>query len=270
MPRGISSSWSARCRTRWPTTASRTRRPSSSSSLSATGVQATRRSGSRCATRRAPTSTPTARSANASQRPLSANRGVVAVLGPTVSTCASLMLPILNRAPAVRSRCSGIGNTYLGLTRDGPGVEDGDPERYRPSGDRSYLRTMPADDVQGAASVLAAREAGAQRVFAVHDGTQVRAGCRDGVHRGGGACRTRGRRYRAVGPGRVRLPRAGCSDRRNAAPTPSSSVVELRATGRVSSAICGAASGRTSCSWAPTGSTSPHRSSRAQASARRA
>ncbi len=103
---------------------------------------------------------------------LSANRGVVAVLGPTVSTCASLMLPILNRAAGGPVAQLGIGTTYLGLTRDGPGVEDGDPERYRPSGDRSYLRTMPADDVQGAASVLAAQEAGARRVFAVHDGTR--------------------------------------------------------------------------------------------------
>ena len=82
------------------------------------------------------------------------------------------MLPILNRAAGGPVAQLGIGTTYLGLTRDGPGVEDGDPERYRPSGDRSYLRTMPADDVQGAASVLAAQEAGARRVFAVHDGTR--------------------------------------------------------------------------------------------------
>jgi branched-chain amino acid transport system substrate-binding protein len=103
---------------------------------------------------------------------VSANHGVVAVLGPTVSTCASLMLPVLNRAPGGPVAMLGLGNTYVGLTREGPGVEDGDPERYRPSGDRSYLRTMPADDVQGAASVLAAQEAGAKRVFAIHDGTR--------------------------------------------------------------------------------------------------
>jgi branched-chain amino acid transport system substrate-binding protein len=99
------------------------------------------------------------------------NPAVVAVLGPSVSSCASRMLPILNRARGGPVVVLGIGNTYLGLTRDGPGVEDGDPARLYPSGTRSYLRLAPADDVQGAASVIAAREAGARRVVAVHDGT---------------------------------------------------------------------------------------------------
>jgi branched-chain amino acid transport system substrate-binding protein len=97
--------------------------------------------------------------------------GVIAVLGPTLSRCAGLMLPILNRARGGPIALLGIGNTYLGLTRDGPGVEEGDPERFYPTGGRNYLRIAPADDVQGAASVIAAREAGARRVFAIHDGT---------------------------------------------------------------------------------------------------
>jgi branched-chain amino acid transport system substrate-binding protein len=99
------------------------------------------------------------------------NPGVVAVLGPSVSSCARRMLPILNRARGGPVAMLGIGNTYLGLTRGGPGVEEGDPERLYPAGGRNYLRIAPADDVQGAASVIAAREAGARRVFAVHDGT---------------------------------------------------------------------------------------------------
>ena len=40
-----------------------------------------------------------------------------------------------------------------------------------PGGDRSYLRTTPADDVQGAACGARRAVAGAQRVVAIHDGT---------------------------------------------------------------------------------------------------
>jgi branched-chain amino acid transport system substrate-binding protein len=101
----------------------------------------------------------------------SKNPGVVAVLGPSVSSCAARMLPILNRARGGPVALLGIGNTYLGLTRGGPGVEEGDPDRLYPAAGRNYLRIAPADDVQGAASVIAAREAGAHRIFAVHDGT---------------------------------------------------------------------------------------------------
>jgi branched-chain amino acid transport system substrate-binding protein len=64
----------------------------------------------------------------------------------------------------------GLGNTYLGLTRDGPGVERGHPDRLYPAKTRSYVRTVPADDAQAAAAVVAARDAGARRTFALHDG----------------------------------------------------------------------------------------------------
>ena len=81
----------------------------------------------------------------------------------------------------------GLGNTYLGLTRDGPGVEQGHPERLYPTGLRSYLRTVPADDAQAAAAVVVAHDAGARRTFAVYDGTPTRQGSRRCVPGGRGA-----------------------------------------------------------------------------------
>jgi branched-chain amino acid transport system substrate-binding protein len=104
-------------------------------------------------------------------RALAANPSVLAVMGPSASTCARRMLPVLNRAPGGPVALLGIGSTYLGLTRDGPGVEDGDPDRLYPTGRRSYLRTVAADDAQAAAAVMVARDAGARRTFALDDGS---------------------------------------------------------------------------------------------------
>ncbi len=94
---------------------------------------------------------------------------VVAVVGPSVSGCAVEMVPILNAAPDGPIPLLGIGNTYVGLTRAGPGVQHDSDSMY-PTGRRSYLRTVPADDAQAAAAVILARAGGARRPYAVHDG----------------------------------------------------------------------------------------------------
>jgi hypothetical protein len=51
------------------------------------------------------------------------NASVIAVIGPTVSSCAAAMIPVLNSAEGGPIGEIGLGNTYLGLTRSGPGVE---------------------------------------------------------------------------------------------------------------------------------------------------
>jgi branched-chain amino acid transport system substrate-binding protein len=97
------------------------------------------------------------------------DHSVVAVVGPLTSNCAAAMLPPLNGAHGGPVALVGIGNTYLGLTRHGPGVEEDDPEHLYPSGVRSYLRTVPADDVQAAAAAILVHRAGARRPVVVHD-----------------------------------------------------------------------------------------------------
>ncbi len=104
-----------------------------------------------------------------SARALAGNPSVVAVVGPSFSSCAAAMLPILNSAAGGPVPLLGTGTTYLGLTRPGPGVQH-DADALYPTGRRSFLRTVPADDAQAAAAVLIARAAGARRVFALHDG----------------------------------------------------------------------------------------------------
>ena len=56
-------------------------------------------------------------------------------------------------------------NTYVGLTHTGPGTAAGEPDKYYPSGTRNYIRIVAADDFQGAADALLAKQLGAKKVF---------------------------------------------------------------------------------------------------------
>ena len=67
------------------------------------------------------------------------------------------------RAPArCRSRSStkpGIpqvspANTYVGLTTNEPGSAPGEPQKYYPTGNRTYLRIVPSDTIQAASDLL--------------------------------------------------------------------------------------------------------------------
>ena len=88
------------------------------------------------------------------------NRSVLVVHGPLFSSCAIEMARILNRAPGGPLPALSAGPTYLGLTRSGPGVGRDEPEKYFPTGQRSFLRIVPADDAQGAAGALYAKQQG--------------------------------------------------------------------------------------------------------------
>jgi branched-chain amino acid transport system substrate-binding protein len=103
-------------------------------------------------------------------RAFARNRSVVVVHGPLFSTCSRESTPILNRAPGGPLAQTVAGPTYLGLTRDGPGVERGEPERYSPSGRRSIVRLAPPDDTVGAAGALFAERQGARSAFVLDDG----------------------------------------------------------------------------------------------------
>src|SRR5919108_2868571 len=94
---------------------------------------------------------------------------VVAVIGTFTSTCATSEVPILNRAPAGPLAMISPSNTYTGLTRAGPGAARGDPGRYAPTGQRSYVRIVAPDDVQGAADALLAQRLGVRRAYVVSD-----------------------------------------------------------------------------------------------------
>jgi len=71
-------------------------------------------------------------------------------LGELRSHASVLSMPILNEAgiPQISPAATGIG-----LVEGGPGAEEGEPERYYPTGERHFVRLMPGDGAQ--ARVLA-------------------------------------------------------------------------------------------------------------------
>jgi branched-chain amino acid transport system substrate-binding protein len=91
------------------------------------------------------------------------NRSVLGVVGPMHSHCAEEMLPILNQAPGGPLVLLSPSATYPGLTRSW--AEGIDPVWYSPTGRRSFVRLLSADDVQGAAGALFAKRVGAESVY---------------------------------------------------------------------------------------------------------
>jgi branched-chain amino acid transport system substrate-binding protein len=108
-------------------------------------------------------------------RTVATDSKAIAELGTFNSGCAEVEIPIVNPAgiPMISP-----ANTYIGLTTNKPpqGVLSGEPEKYYPSGKRNYLRIVPRDSIQGAADLLAMKQAGCTRVAEANDKTPYGAG----------------------------------------------------------------------------------------------
>lgn len=85
------------------------------------------------------------------------NSAVVGVIGTFNSGAAEIMIPILNRAPNGPVGMISPANTYVGLTHAGPGTAAGEPGKYYPTQKRNYVRVVAADDFQGAADAMLAK-----------------------------------------------------------------------------------------------------------------
>ena len=92
----------------------------------------------------------------------------VYLVGPFNSGCAEVQIPITNQAglPQVSP-----ANTYLGLTTNDPGTAPGEPQKYYPTGKRTYLRIVPRDTIQGIAGLVAMKQSGCTRVAVANDKT---------------------------------------------------------------------------------------------------
>jgi branched-chain amino acid transport system substrate-binding protein len=117
------------------------------------------------ATKRAGSWTPEQVSANA--RRMVQDIKALGVIGPFNSGAAAVLIPITNEGalPVISP-----STTAIGLTRGGPGTVPGEPDKYYPTGERTYFRIMPNDVVQADALATALRDAGCKRVGTVHDG----------------------------------------------------------------------------------------------------
>lgn len=90
---------------------------------------------------------------------------VMVYIGTYNSGAAKISMPILNKAHLLMVSPA---NTWPGLTKPDKG-DPGEPGIYRPSGEVSYLRMVPTDDLQGPLGAAWAKEMGVKRVYVLDD-----------------------------------------------------------------------------------------------------
>jgi branched-chain amino acid transport system substrate-binding protein len=108
--------------------------------------------------------TPEATTANARQ--VAQDDSAAVYIGEFNSGASAVSIPILNEigVPQISP-----ANTAVGLTSDEPGAGPGEPDKYYPSGQRTYTRIVPKDTIQGAALATLMKEDGCTKVFMTND-----------------------------------------------------------------------------------------------------
>ncbi len=106
-------------------------------------------------------------------RQAAGDKTTIFYLGEFNSGGSKVSIPILNKGgiPQISP-----ANTYVGLTTNDPGSEPGEPQKYYPSGKRTYARVVPRDTIQGAALVSVMKSDGCKSVTLWNDGTTYGAG----------------------------------------------------------------------------------------------
>lgn len=108
--------------------------------------------------------TPEATSQNA--RKAAQDEDVAVYIGEFNSGATAVSLPILNEAGVPQISPA---NTAVGLTTDEPGADKGEPDKYYPTGKRTYTRIVPIDTIQGAALATTMKEDGCTKVAMTND-----------------------------------------------------------------------------------------------------
>jgi branched-chain amino acid transport system substrate-binding protein len=107
---------------------------------------------------------PGATSANA--RRVSQDENAIALLGEFNSGASAISIPITNEAGILQVSPA---NTAVELTKDsGPAVK-GEPDKYYPTGKRTYGRVVAADHIQGAALAEWMKEKGVKSLYVLGD-----------------------------------------------------------------------------------------------------
>src|SRR5689334_16139497 len=108
--------------------------------------------------------TPEATSANA--RKAAGDSDTAVYLGEFNSGAAAVSIPILNSAgvPMISP-----ANTAVGLTTKDPGSTPGEPEKYYPTGKRTYVRVVARDSIKGPAMASVMKEDGCTKVQLTND-----------------------------------------------------------------------------------------------------
>jgi len=96
-----------------------------------------------------------------------ADRTTIGYLGDYNSGASAISIPILNRdgIPQISP-----ASTAVGLTSAANGASPGEPQKYYPTGQRTFARVVPSDAVQALAQVDLQRSRGCRRTYVVADG----------------------------------------------------------------------------------------------------
>ena len=102
----------------------------------------------------------------ANARKAAQDKSTIAYIGEFNSGASAVSIPILNEAGIAQIS---PGNTAVGLTSDDPGAEKGEPDKYYPTGKRTYARILPKDTYQGAAIATLMKEEGCRAGYVLND-----------------------------------------------------------------------------------------------------
>ena len=90
----------------------------------------------------------------------------IAYIGEFNSGASANSIPTTNEAGILQVSPS---NTALGLTKSGDGADAGEPDKYYPTGKRTYGRVVPIDTIQGAAQAQYMKDEGVTSVYILND-----------------------------------------------------------------------------------------------------
>jgi len=99
-------------------------------------------------------------------RKAAGDKTTIGYIGEFNSGASAISIPILNRATIPQISPA---NTAVGLTTSGPGATPGEPQKYYPTGKRTYARIVPRDTVQAAAQVTLQKQLGCTKVYILND-----------------------------------------------------------------------------------------------------
>jgi branched-chain amino acid transport system substrate-binding protein len=102
---------------------------------------------------------------SANARKAAQDPSTIAYLGEFNSGASAISIPIINEAGILQVSPA---NTYVGLTR-AEGADRGEPDKYYPSGKRTYGRVVPADHIQAAAQVAYQKDEGCTKLYVLND-----------------------------------------------------------------------------------------------------
>lgn len=105
------------------------------------------------------------------------DKSTIVYLGEFNSGASAISIPILNEAGILQISPS---NTYVGLTRS-QGADKGEPDKYYPSGKRTFGRVVPADHIQAAAQVAYQKDQGCTKLYILNDKEVYGKGIADAV-----------------------------------------------------------------------------------------